>query len=62
MNKPLVNKIVFGIACIGAANWGILTLFKKDLVMFLPAIAQPLVYIGVGIAGGYSLFKLIKSK
>ena len=61
INCKLSNTIITILTAVGAINWGLVALFKFDLVMFLfgsmPLIAN-ILYIVVAISGILLLFNL----
>ena len=62
MEKP-IERIALGLALVGALNWGLVGLFRFDLVAaLLGGRTSPLsraVYAIVGLAGGYSAKYLV---
>ena len=52
------TRVLLGLAIVGALNWGLVGLFKLDLVASLlggpKSLPSRAVYALVGLAGGYS--------
>jgi len=58
MGNKFIDGTALTIAIIGAVNWGLIGLFKFDLVRFLfgdMSILSRIVYIVVGLCGLYLL-------
>mgnify|MGYP003317184139 FL=1 len=58
MGNKFIDGTALSIAIIGAVNWGLIGLFKFDLVRFLfgdMSILSRIVYIVVGLCGLYLL-------
>ncbi len=56
MGKKLIDGIALAVAIIGAVNWGLIGLFRFDLVAFLfgdMSWLSRIVYVLVGICGLY---------
>lgn len=56
MGNKLLNAIALTITIIGAINWGLIGLFRFDLVAFLfgdMSLLSRIVYILVGLCGLY---------
>ena len=62
MKSKELDMVVNVLLTLGALNWGLVGAFKLDLVMTLlgtsPALVQ-LVYILVGLAGRYTVYKMM---
>lgn len=63
--KPL-DWVALVLVLAGALNWGLVGLFKLNLVQTLLTSAgvpwlERIVYIVVGVAGGYSVYSLAKN-
>lgn len=61
MNSKEIDSVANLLITVGALNWGLVGAFKIDLVQTLlgtsPALVT-LVYILVGLAGLYSLYRM----
>ncbi len=61
MRSKEVDAVAYALVTVGALNWGLVGAFRLDLVQAVlgtsPALVQ-LVYILVGLAGLYSLYKM----
>ena len=61
MRMKEVDWLAYVLVTVGALNWGLVGAFRLDLVQTVlgtsPALVQ-LVYILVGLAGLYSLYKM----
>lgn len=58
MGNKYIDGTALSIAIIGAVNWGLIGLFKFDLVRFLfgdMSLLSRIVYIVVGLCGLYLL-------
>lgn len=58
MGNKYIDGTALAIAIIGAVNWGLIGLFKFDLVRFLfgdMSLLSRIVYIVVGLCGLYLL-------
>ena len=58
MNNKLLNCIALTIAIIGAVNWGLIGIFRFDLVAFIlgdMSWLSRIIYIVVGICGIYMI-------
>lgn len=58
MGNKFIDGTALAIAIIGAVNWGLIGLFKFDLVRFLfgdMSLLSRIVYIVVGLCGLYLL-------
>ncbi|MBM4177383.1 DUF378 domain-containing protein [Candidatus Gribaldobacteria bacterium] len=63
-NKKILNILVFVLLVVGGLNWGLVGLFKFDLVAAIFGAMSPLarvVYVLVGLAALYKLVKGIKT-
>jgi len=61
--KMWFDWVAFVLVIVGAVNWGLVGLFKLDLVALLLGsipILQTIVYILVGLAGLYLIYYLTK--
>ncbi len=65
MKLKELDWVAFTLVTVGALNWGLVGAFKLDLVQTLlgtsPGLVQ-LVYILVGLAGLYWLYKMTAMK
>lgn len=52
-----------GLAIVGALNWGLVGLFRKNLVegVFGRGRASRIVYSAVGVAGAYAIWSALKA-
>lgn len=56
MDNKLLNGVALGLVIIGAVNWGLIGIFKFDLVAFLfgdLSILSRIIYTLVGLCGLY---------
>ncbi|TDT60937.1 DUF378 domain-containing protein [Fonticella tunisiensis] len=62
----LLNKIALILIIIGAVNWGLIGLFKLDLVAELfggmKSILSRIVYSLIGLSGLYIIYESLKRK
>lgn len=62
----LINKIALALVLIGAVNWGLIGLFRLDLVAVLfrgmESLPARIIYSLVGLSGFYLIYtKLVKT-
>ena len=63
MKKSVIDWIALILLIIGGLNWGLVGLFKFDLVQAIfgsVPVLRDIIYILVGIAGLYTIYYLFK--
>ena len=62
-NKKLLEMLVFILVVAGGLNWGLVGLFKIDVLAIIFGEMAPLtriIYVAVGLAAAYKLYKGLK--
>ena len=61
--RAWLTKLFIVLAGVGALNWGLLTLFRFDLVQLFPwLLLQNIIYVGAGIGGLILLWGVVSGK